>query len=83
MQLLLSAEPHRANDDNNPIRKASRCERGANALMLKKKHLPNFSNRGLAHLRRCSAVAYSGPCGHLIPFEVGTSFCLMWAAIPL
>jgi transposase len=27
--------------------------------------------------------AYSGPCGHLIPFEVGTSFCLMWAAIPL
>jgi glycosyltransferase involved in cell wall biosynthesis len=28
-------------------------------------------------------AAYSGRCGHLIPFEVGTSFCLMWAAIPL
>jgi hypothetical protein len=27
--------------------------------------------------------AYSGRCGHPIPFEVGTSFCLMWAAIPL
>jgi uncharacterized protein (TIGR04141 family) len=27
--------------------------------------------------------AYSGRSGHPIPFEVGTSFCLIWAAIPL
>jgi hypothetical protein len=35
------------------------------------------------YLLSSELTAYSGPCGHLIPFEVGTSFCLMWAAIPL
>ena len=39
---------------------------------------------GLIYWHQSGMVpAYSGPCGHLIPFEVGTSFCLMWAAIPL
>jgi hypothetical protein len=30
-----------------------------------------------------ASSAYSGRCGQVIPFDVGTGFCLMWAAIPL
>ena len=40
--------------------------------------------RGIADISAVTiAAADSGPCGHLIPVDVGTENALMWAAIPL
>jgi 3',5'-cyclic AMP phosphodiesterase CpdA len=35
------------------------------------------------YFQNAPETAYSGRCGQVIPFDVGTGFCLMWAAIPL